>query len=326
MLSRGDRSDMRDALEIALAWHEAGRKIAIATVVETWGSAPRPVGSRMVIDAQGEMEGSVSGGCVEGAVVLEALEVIVTGEARLLDYGVSDDDAFAVGLACGGRIRVLVEVIPTEILRALNAAKAARAPVAYVADLKTAARHLAGVADYPERFRADRSGVEADGRTFVVVQNPGLRMVIVGAVHIAQALVRMARDCGYVPIVVDPRSGFASAARFPETQMMQDWPDEALDEIGLDARTCVVTLSHDPKIDDPALMAALRSDVFYIGALGSARTHTKRLERLAAAGFDAAQIGRVRGPVGLPLGGRHPAEIAVSIMAQVTQVLRANAS
>lgn len=313
---------MSDVLEIALAWHEAGRKIAVATVVETWGSAPRPVGSQMVIDANGAMEGSVSGGCVEGAVITGAIEVIADGRAQLLAYGVSDGDAFAVGLACGGRIRVLVEVIPVETLRKLVKAKAAREPLAYVADLQGAGRRVAGVSDYPERFRLDRSGIEADGHTFVAIQNPSLRMVIVGAVHIAQPLVRMARDCDYLPIVVDPRSGFATAARFPDTQIVCDWPDDALRGIGLDARTCVVTLSHDPKIDDPALMAAMRSDVFYIGALGSVRSHAARVARFAEAGFGPYETARIHGPVGIKLGGRHPAEIAVSIMAEITCDLR----
>lgn len=313
---------MRDVLDIALGWHEAGRKIAVATVVETWGSAPRPVGSQMVVDTDGAMEGSVSGGCVEGAVVTEAVEVIADGQARLLDYGVSDDDAFAVGLACGGRIRVLIEVIPVATLRALITAKAARDPIAYVADLAGAGRSLASVQDYPERFRLDRSGVEPDGQTFVAIANPSLRMVIVGAVHIAQPLVMMARECGYQPIVVDPREGFAAQARFPQTRIEQDWPDEAIAKITIDSRTCVVTLSHDTKLDDPALIAALRSDAFYIGALGSTRTHEARVARLLQAGFSAQDIARIHGPVGIKLGGRHPAEIAVSIMAEVTRVLR----
>ena len=150
---------MRDVRDIAQGWYDAGRKIAVATVVEAWGSAPRPVGCQMVVVADGAMEGSVSGGCVEGAVVTEAVKVIADGQARLLDYGVRDDDAFNVGLACGGRIRVLVEVIPVETLRALVAAKAARDPIGYVVDLAGAGRSLASVHDYPERFRLDRSGV-----------------------------------------------------------------------------------------------------------------------------------------------------------------------
>ena len=306
---------------LALAWHEAGRKVAIATVVQAWGSAPRPVGSQMIIAADGALEGSVSGGCVEGAVVTEAHEAITEGKARLLEYGVSDGDAFAVGLACGGTIRVLVEpvgaVFPIEVLRDLVAHQARRVPVAYVVDLQGSARQLVA----QEAQLPDRSGVRADGRTFVAVFHPPMRMVIVGAVHIAQPLVAMASLCGYAPIVIDPRAAFATMARFPQAQVHTEWPDDVLGEIGLDARTCVVALAHDPKIDDPALIAALRSDACYIGALGSRRTHDARKDRLAAAGLTASQIARVHGPVGLPLGGRKPAEIALSVMAQVTQTV-----
>jgi len=316
-----------DLPALALDWHRAGRGVALATVVETWGSAPRPVGAMQVIDRDGAMEGSVSGGCVEGAVIAEALEMLEgDGAARLLDFGVSDDDAFAVGLACGGRIRVLVDVVgaslPEALLADLVAARAARAPVALVSDLQDGARHLAGFADHDARFRADRSGIEEDARSFVAIHNPPLRMIVVGAVHIAQALVPMAKTCGYDVSLIDPRPVFGSDERFPGQPISEDWPDEALAAIGLDSRTAVVTLTHDPKLDDPAIMAALRSEVFYLGCLGSTRTHAKRVERLEKAGFSADRIGRIHAPVGLDIGARSPAEIAVSIMAQITQRLR----
>ena len=312
--------------ELALDWHRAGKGAVIATVVETWGSAPRAVGSQMVVSGAGEMEGSVSGGCVEGAVVLEAMELVGSGQAKLLEFGVSDDEAFAVGLACGGRIRVLVEpvggALPVAVLEDLVAARAARRPVAYVADLEGAARRLAPVAEFAERFRMDRSGLEEDGRTFVHVHNPPLRMLVVGAVHIAQALVPMARIAGHDVAVIDPRPAFGAAARFPDTDIVEDWPDEALAQLCLDARTAVVTLTHDPKLDDPAIRAALGSDVYYLGCLGSSRTHAKRVARLTEAGFTQAQIARIHAPVGLDIGARGPGEIAVSVLAEVTQRLR----
>ena len=315
-----------DIPALALDWHRSGRGAALATVIETWGSAPRPVGSQLVVDRQAAMEGSVSGGCVEGAVITEAIEALEDGTSRLLEFGVSDDDAFAVGLACGGRIRVLVDpvggALPEALLAELVETRARRAPVAMVADLESGARRLAPAADFPERFRLDRSGVEADGHSFVAVHNPPLRMIVVGAVHIAQALLPMARACGHDPVLVDPRPAFGAQARFPGEAIREDWPDAALAEIGLDARASVVTLTHDPKLDDPAIMAALRSDVFYLGCLGSKRTHAKRIERLTDAGFTDAEIGRVHAPVGLDIGARSPAEIAVSIMAQVTERLR----
>ena len=315
-----------DIPALALAWHRAGRGAALATVVDTWGSAPRPVGSQLVIDSTGAMAGSVSGGCVEGAVVSEACDALADGQARLLDYGVSDDDAFAVGLACGGRIRVLVEpvgtVLPETLLADLVDLRAAGQPAAYVTDLDGPSRRIDRTG-HAERFRADRSGVESDGRTFVAIHNPPLRMAIIGGVHIAQTLVGMAQVCGYDVTVIDPRTAFANAARFPDVALLDDWPDAALAAHGLDRRTAVVTLTHDPKLDDPALIAALGSDAFYIGALGSTRTHAKRVERLTTAGFDATQIARINAPVGLDIGSRSPAEIALSIMAQVTQTLRA---
>ena len=321
--------DLNDIPALALNWHLNGRGAVLATVVETWGSAPRRVGSQLVIDRDGAMQGSVSGGCVEGAVIFAATDALADGTSRLLEFGVSDDEAFAVGLACGGRIKVLVEpvgaVFPVPLLADLVAARAERRPVAVVADLTGPARALVPRAAYPDLFRKDRSGVTEDGQQFIAVHNPPLRMVIVGAVHIAQPLVSMARMAGYDPVIVDPRPAFGAAARFPGETILEDWPDEALASYGLDARTAVVTLTHDPKLDDPAIRTALGSEVFYLGCLGSGRTHAKRLTRLAEAGFDAAAIARIHAPVGLDIGATSPAEIAISIMAQITQVLRQQA-
>jgi xanthine dehydrogenase accessory factor len=313
-------------LQTALNWHRAGRAVAVATVVETWGSAPRGVGSLLIIDEDGHMEGSVSGGCVEGAVIMEALDAILNGEARLLDYGVSDDEAFAVGLACGGRIRVLVEPVggamPSGLLEEIVAAIIVRQPIAYVTQLNGQSRSLAQLNDYPGRFRLDRSGIEDDGQTFVAIHNPPLRMIVVGAVHIAQALLPMARACGFDPVLIDPRGAFGSVERFPGETIIEDWPDEAMQALVPDTRTAVVTLTHDPKLDDPAIIQTLRSKAFYLGCLGSTRTHAKRALRLTEAGFLDADIARIHAPVGLDLGGRAPAEIAVSIMAQVIATLR----
>lgn len=317
-----DRFD--DTPETALAWHRAGKGAALATVVETWGSAPRRVGSQLAISGTGEIAGSVSGGCVEGAVVVEALDAIEAGKPVMLDYGVSDDDAFAVGLACGGTIRVLVEpvgsVMPEDLLADLVLAREGRVPVVYVTGMD-ADRRLEREG-HEMRFRMDRSGFEDDGTTFVAVHNPPLRLIVVGAVHIAQGLVPMARIAGYDPLLVDPRESFASEARFPGETVLHDWPDEGLRALGLDARTALVLLTHDPKLDDPALIEALRSDVFYIGALGSTRTHARRVARLEEAGITEDEIARIHAPVGLDIGAAGPAEIAVSILAEMTRVLR----
>ena len=315
--------------EIALGWLRAGKGAALATVVETWGSAPRQPGSQLAISSDAEIMGSVSGGCVEGAVVEEALEALSDGKPRLLTFGVSDNDAFAVGLACGGTIRILVEPITPArraALEQLTAARAARRPIAALINLTTWEARLTDgqgdplQAELAARFRADKSGTE--GEWFAAIHNPPLRMVVVGAVHIAQPLLQMARLTGYDPLLIDPREAFGAEARFPGETISHDWPDEAMAAHGLDARTAVVTLTHDAKLDDPAIRAALASDVFYLGCLGSTRTHAKRVERLTTAGFTPDQIARIHAPVGLNIGAKSPAEIAVSILAQITETLR----
>lgn len=314
--------------ETALAWHIAGRGAVLATVTQTWGSAPRQIGAQLVISGDGEMAGSVSGGCVEGAVVFEAMEALEAKEARQLEYGVSDEDAFAVGLACGGTIRILVEpvgaVLDPALLTQLVEARASRRAIAYVVNTTTNARSL-NDSGYKERFRSDKSGFEEDGETFVAIHNPPLRLIVVGAVHIAQALVPMARIAGYDPVVIDPREAFASEARFPGETLLHDWPDEAVNALGLDARTALVLLTHDPKLDDPALEQGLKADCFYIGALGSTRTHAKRVSRLKDAGFTDDAMSRIHGPIGLNIGAKGPSEIAVSILAEMTKILRQGA-
>ena len=314
-------TNVTDLPALALEWHRAGRRVAVAMVVETWGSAPRPVGSWLVIDGDGAMEGSVSGGCVEGSVIVEAMDAIADGKPRVLDFGVSDDEAFAVGLACGGRIRVLVDpiggVLPVDLLESLVAKRIGKESVAYIADIDGDTRSLASAEQHAERFAADKSGIEPDGRTFVGIHNPPLRMIVVGAVHIAQALIPMARACGYDPVLIDPRGAFGSEDRFPNEVIVEEWPDEAMFALAPDSRTAVVTLTHDPKLDDPAILAALDSPAFYIGCLGSTRTHAKRVARL-----EGADMTRIHAPVGLNIGSKSPAEIAVSIMAQITEKLR----
>lgn len=316
--------------EQALAWAEAGKSVAMATVVKTWGSAPRPVGSQLVIDGDMNFQGSVSGGCVESAVLFEAVEAMKDGTCRIMSFGVSDESAFEVGLACGGEIEVMVEPVgkgqgpSLDDLRALVDARSARQPVIWAVDTTTWARRLMprdpANAALEARFRTDKSGLEDD--LFQRVHNPPLRLVVVGAVHIAQPLVQMARMAGYDVALSDPRDSFASEARFPGETFLEGWPDEALKAFGLDARTALVTLSHDPKIDTPALQVALASEAFYIGALGSTRTHAKRVSALTEAGISEGAIARIDGPVGLDIGSSTPAEIALSIMGEMTERLR----
>jgi xanthine dehydrogenase accessory factor len=223
-----------------------------------------------------------------------------------------------------------------QLLEELVTASQTGVPTALVTHLGTGAQALVSKAggakgeltlDSEVRTRVlqalddDQSSV-LDDTLFVEVWNPKPRLLVVGAVHAAQELVPLARAAGYDVVVIDPRTAFSTSARFPDTTLRQDWPDEAVPALAPDRRTAILTLTHDPKIDDPALVAALRSEAFYIGALGSRRTHAKRIERLKEAGFDDAAINRIRGPVGLAIGARTPVEIAISIMAEITAVLR----
>ena len=316
--------------ELALDWLRQGRGVALATVVETWGSAPRPPGSQMVLDGAGSMMGSISGGCVEGAVVAEGLAAIADRQPRIVTYGVSDGDAFAVGLACGGTIRVLIEpvgqgapALPEALLAEIVAARAKPVARALITDLTSFARRLVapGVdALIDARFAADRSGVE--DMTLITIHNPPLRLFVVGGVQIAQALLPMARACGHAVTLIDPRSAFGTAARFPGEVIVEDWPDQALRALTPDARSAIVTLTHDDKLDDPAIAFALRAPVYYLGCLGSKRTHAKRLDRLRAMGFADSDLARIHAPAGLNIGAKSPAEIAVSIIAEMTSVLR----
>ncbi len=305
--------------EVALGYLAAAKGAALATVISTWGSAPRPVGAQLAIADDGVFQGSVSGGCVEGAVILAAQDAIRDGKCRVLEYGVADEDAFAVGLACGGNIQILVEPIgigdgpDKQLLKdAIQAVKTRKAFACSV-----------NLMDW-SRERLNPTGLISgkQGNLFIHVTNPNLRMIIVGAVHVTQTLAPLARMAGYDVLLVDPRDSFASKVRFPDDTFIDAWPDEALAQIGLDGHTAVITLSHDPKIDTPALAAALQSDAFYIGALGSRKTHAKRVAQLQDDGFSDTEIARIHGPIGLDIGAKTPAEIAVSIMAEVTERLR----
>lgn len=310
--------------QVALRYLEAGKRAALATVIRTWGSAPRGVGAQMAIADDGAFEGSVSGGCVEGAVILEAQEVLKTGTPRLLHYGVADQDAFAVGLACGGEITILVDPVdtgqglPRDMLAALAQAEETRGEIGYEIDLTDWTRRE--IAPRTDQSQLQQSQLQEDRFRFVI--RPPVRLIIVGAVHIAQHLARMAQGLGYEVILIDPREGFARSDRFEGVDLRIDWPDDVIGQIALDGMTALVTLTHDPKIDLPALEAVLGAPLFYIGALGSTRTHAKRCEMLAEAGFSAEQIARIDGPVGLDIGASNPAEIALATLAELVARLR----
>lgn len=305
---------MRDVLPTLLNWHRAGHRFATAIVTQTWGSSPRPIGAVMGIREDGHVIGSVSGGCVESAVIQAALEALQDGTPRMLDFGsLSDEQVWEVGLSCGGRIRVWVDPHPTS-RSDWDALPKAR--TVYETDLETGERK---VVDDPTILESH----ESEGRFFHVVSPPD-RLVVVGAVHIAVPLVRFAKSLDFEVIVVDPRAALASAERFPDApdQVIVAWPDDALPNLELGPSTYAVVLTHDPKIDDAALVHLLRSPVAYVGALGSRATQAKRRAFLAEAGFSESEIARIHGPVGLNIRARSPEEIALSIMAEIVQVRR----
>ncbi len=340
---------MRDVLPEIERWRADGEEVAVATVVKTWGSAPRSVGARMAMTSSGKIAGSVSGGCVEGAVVEESTRILATGKPKLLIFGVDDEKAWTVGLACGGTIEVFVEKLQDAAFEAIRAAIVSERPVAEVTvvrgpdglvgkKLVLAAGGSPAVLPGPEVDEAALQAAQealASGKSrsvpagetgaelFTDVVLPPPRLIVVGGVHVAIALVTLARTLGFETIVVDPRQAFGSAERFPHAdRLVSKWPDEALREVGLTSSTAVAVLSHDPKLDDPALSVALPSPAFYVGALGSQKTQEKRRLRLREAGLSSDQLARLRAPIGLDLGGRSPEEIALSVMAEIVAVRR----
>ena len=304
---------MREVLSELREWGAAGEEIAICTVVETWGSSPRPLGSKMVVTRSGKMAGSVSNGCIEGAVFEEAQKVLKSGTGRLCAFGVADDVAFEVGLACGGHIEVYVQPLSDAHRAALEALEGEREGLLTI-DMAS------GETSFTEGDPGARAARREDDEYREPVLTPA-HMVIVGAIHIAIPLHRIAKVLGYRVTVVDARSQFATEERFPEADaVMVAWPDDGLAKLRLDRSTALVILTHDPKFDLPALRAALASPAGYIGAIGSRKTNANRFEKLREEGITDAQIARVHGPIGLDLGGRSAEETALAIMAEITAV------
>ncbi|HLF24713.1 MAG TPA: XdhC/CoxI family protein [Anaerolineae bacterium] len=344
---------MREVLSDLERWREQDRAVALATVLQTWGSAPRGVGAKMALTADGEIAGSVSGGCVEGAVFETGQQVLKTGQPQLLHFGVADETAWEVGLACGGSIDVFVQPLNANLYAAARAALVEEQPAASVTIVRGPAGSIGrglvlredgsvtGVLgdglDEPARAAASaallagqsrrvalpdsiRPGSETEPvEIFIDVMLPAPTLIAVGGVHIAIALTALAKTLGYRTIVVDPRRIFGSDARFPHVdRLIQAWPDEALAQLSLTRSTALAMLTHDPKLDDPALLIALPSPAFYVGALGSRNTQAQRRERLRAAGLSEAQLARLQGPIGIDIGAKTPEEIALAVVAQVT--------
>lgn len=330
-IDRESDEQVPEALAAARRWLEASRPAAIATVIETWGSAPVHAGGQMAIASIDEFQGSVSGGCVEADVVTAALDVIESGRPEVLSFGVSDETAWRAGLACGGKIRIYISRIDPHLdlpfLTSLDQALSERRPIVVATQLSDGKRQVyegPGLADprAAEALRRGRSALDTSGETFLLVLTPPPRIVIVGATHIGQHLATMATAAGYDVKVIDPRTAFASPARFNPLQTVAGWPEESLSRFVADPFTAVVTLTHVDHIDDEALAMALKSPCRYIGSLGSRKTHAKRVERLKNAGFSETDMARIHAPVGLKIGAETPGEIAISILAEIIAAFR----
>ena len=324
-----------DVLTAARTWLARDGRVAIATVVDTWGSAPVPVGGQMAVAADGNFQGSVSGGCIEGEIIMEAEDILASGHPKTLTFGVADETAWRAGLPCGGQVQVFVERIEAKdggadlLDRAVAAGESRRGLVVrtHLADGRKEVFERSDEnlpQDIAERFHTAKSQLKEtpDGPVFLHALVPPARILVIGATHIGQILTQLARLAAYEVIVVDPRTAFASADRFPDVNLLTEWPQDALPKLGLDPYTAVVALAHVGHIDDEALKLAVQSDCLYIGALGSSRNHAKRVERLKAAGITEAQMARIKAPIGLDIGAQTPAEVAISIMAEIVLAVR----
>ncbi len=344
---------MKELLDQVRAWQAEGAGLGRAVVVRTFGSAPRPEGANLVVTADGRLAGSVSGGCVEGAAFDEIQRARADGVDRVIRYGISDEQAWDVGLACGGTIDVLVEpFVRPEVVEAAAGRGGVAVVIPLPADAPPAAfgLHQPGAGEEPAPAftvaedgtldgssgspgadaaiaRAARDLLARGGSTTVEVADrqwflegfpASPRLVIIGAVQVAMPLSRMARELGYATVVVDGRAAFATTERFPDVDgLVVGWPDEVAEEIGLGPADAVAVLTHDVKFDEPAIVEALRRGCRYVGAVGSRKTQADRRARLLAAGVGEADLARLRGPIGLDLGGRAPAETALAIMAEI---------
>lgn len=319
---------------------EANFKIALATVIQTWGSAPRKTGAKMAVTADGRIAGSVSGGCVEGAVIAAALETLETQKPQLLHFGVADETAWEVGLACGGIIDVFVEPLNETTYQFARERTLQNKPGSigtiikgstpligekvtfdgqkfwYSNDDEVANSSMAKI--IPDIKKSKRIAIDDNLEIFVDYLRPSPTLIVVGGVHVAIALTNMAKMLKYQTVIIDPRRSFGNEARFPHVDaLIQKWPQKAFEELELTGDTAVTLLTHDPKIDDPALRVLLESPVFYIGALGSKKTHAKRKERLKKMGFTDSKIARIHAPIGLDIGADTPEEIALAIMSEI---------
>jgi len=336
---------MRDLLDQIEIWLKNGQSVALATVIKTWGSSPRPAGAGMAITDAGEIAGSVSGGCVESAVIETAMQVLRSGQTERLHFGVGDHQAWDVGLSCGGEIDVFIRQFDQKNLDIWKTALSKTSSVCVALVLAGIETYL-GVdliiensdpllLEFSQETNTkliEISGTERSGgihqiespeikEVFIQKIQPDPELILVGGVHIAIPLASLAKTVGFEVIVIDPRRLFSTADRFPDIKLLStEWPERAFQKINITESSAIVMLTHDPKIDDPALKIALNSPAFYVGALGSRKTHQKRIDRLQNDGLTKSKLDQIHAPVGLDLGGKTPPEIALGIMAEILQI------
>ena len=313
-------------------WLIKGLDIAIITVIETWGSSPRPVGSSMVVNSQNNIIGSVSGGCIENFVFAKSLEVIKTNRYQILEFGVTNSQAWEVGLTCGGKIKVLVEkftIKDLEIIKKINKIFNTQGKIILATNLSTGEKKVFEHSQNSDVISSkilknETSKIEKIKgiNWFSKVFASQYKIIIIGAVHISEPLVDLANVLDFKIFLIDPRNNFDKSKFINKVTLLNDWPDEGLKKLEIDNKTSIVTLTHDPKLDDPALIFSLKSNALYIGCLGSKKTHEARVKRLEKKGFSKKEINKIYGPIGLNIIAKTPAEIACSIISQI--VLRKN--
>ena len=313
---------MRDVLATLERWVAEGVRVATATVVKTERSAPRDPGAVLAVSERGEVAGSVTGGCVEPAVYEEAREVLAGGPPRLRTYGIADEEAFEVGLPCGGTVHIFIDSLDPELVPPLADAVRAERPV--VLETWVSGPHVGDKRLVSPNGVAETELVTRDeGELFVSSFAPRPTMYVFGAVDHAAAVVQVGRLLGYRVTVCDARARFVTRERFPEAdELVVEWPDRFLARAPIDERTVICVLTHDHKFDVPALKVALGSPAGYIGAMGSRRTNAARAERLRAEGVSEEELARIRAPIGLDIGSRTPEEVAVAIGAEIVATFR----
>ena len=314
-------SNLDNIIEPTIEWLKSGNNVAIATVISTWGSSPRQVGGQMAVDQNSNVIGSVSGGCVENSVIFESLDAIKDRKHRIKDYGITNDLAWEVGLACGGQLKILIQPLDKndEIIFHMYDSFKNRKKIIIKNDCKSGKRKIISKLNNKKQ---SASFYDADNQIFYHILEPKPRIFIIGGVHLGQALSNFANLCDYEVFIIDPRNSFANKNRFPKDKIINDWPDKAFENFEFNQSDILVTLTHDPKIDDLAIIKALNSRIGYIGCLGSKKTHQNRVQRLEKIGFKEKEIKKIHAPIGLDISSKTPQEICISILAEIIKFYR----